>query len=60
LKIYIPYIYIYLLVGGMENWGLINFRSESILWNEETGTDIDKYGVVTLIAHEIAHQWFGK
>ncbi|KAL6628863.1 peptidase family M1-domain-containing protein [Neocallimastix sp. 'constans'] len=48
-----------LVFGGMENWGLINFRSESILWNEETGTDIDKYGVVTLIAHEIAHQWFG-
>ncbi|KAL6628860.1 peptidase family M1-domain-containing protein [Neocallimastix sp. 'constans'] len=48
-----------LVFGGMENWGLINFRSESILLNEETGTDIDKYGVVTLIAHEIAHQWFG-
>jgi hypothetical protein len=45
--------------GGMENWGLINLKPYYILWNEETGSIDDKCAIVMIIAHEIAHQWFG-
>jgi len=44
----------------MENWGLINLKPYYILWNEETGSIDDKCAIVMIIAHEIAHQWFGK
>ncbi|KAK5981991.1 hypothetical protein GCK32_002911 [Trichostrongylus colubriformis] len=38
--------------GAMENWGLITYR-ESVLWNDgETSGSL-------VIAHELAHQWFG-
>ena len=48
--------------GGMENSGAIVFTSSLFNRNSTAGTS-KTYGVpfgnVTLIAHEIAHQWFG-
>lgn len=45
--------------GAMENWGLITFRMTTILYNpRETSTESQEH-VATVIAHEIAHQWFG-
>ena len=48
--------------GGMENSGAIVFTSS--LFNSNATVDMSKtygipFGNVTLIAHEIAHQWFG-
>lgn len=45
--------------GGMENWGLITFREDLLLFNEESSTLADKQAIALVIAHELAHQWFG-
>jgi len=44
--------------GAMENWGLITFRSRLLLVDENTTLD-SKINIAYIIAHEIAHQWFG-
>ncbi len=44
--------------GAMENWGAITFRETAILVNENT-SGLTKKRVASVIAHEIAHQWFG-
>ncbi|EDV28938.1 uncharacterized protein TRIADDRAFT_20075 [Trichoplax adhaerens] len=45
--------------GAMENWGLITFRETSLLYNPKVGTISNFERVVTTVAHELAHQWFG-
>nr|XP_047146176.1 glutamyl aminopeptidase-like [Hydra vulgaris] len=45
--------------GAMENWGLITYRSDKMLINNELSTEIDKQATFLIIAHELAHQWFG-
>ena len=45
-------------MGAMENWGAITFREEYLLVNDATPTRL-KQRVVEVVAHEIAHQWFG-
>ncbi|XP_058801112.1 endoplasmic reticulum aminopeptidase 2-like isoform X2 [Phymastichus coffea] len=45
--------------GAMENWGLITYRETSILYDPaETSTAAHEW-VAVVIAHELAHQWFG-
>lgn len=44
--------------GAMENWGLITYRETALLANDQTAED-DREQIATVIAHEIAHQWFG-
>ncbi|XP_041102568.1 leucyl-cystinyl aminopeptidase-like isoform X2 [Polyodon spathula] len=44
--------------GAMENWGLITFRETTLLY-ENTSSLLDKQLVTIVIAHELAHQWFG-
>lgn len=45
--------------GAMENWGLITYREMALLADPAT-TSIGSYRyVATVIAHELAHQWFG-
>lgn len=44
--------------GAMENWGAITFRESVLLVNESTSSAVRKR-VAEVIAHEIAHQWFG-
>lgn len=45
--------------GAMENWGLITFRETTLLYNENSSSLMDKQFITTVIAHELAHQWFG-
>ncbi len=45
--------------GAMENWGLITYREVALI-ADPTVTSIDsKRYIATVIAHELAHQWFG-
>ena len=43
----------------MENWGLILYRETALLYNENKDTYSNKARVNTVVAHELAHQWFG-
>jgi puromycin-sensitive aminopeptidase len=45
--------------GGMENTAAIFYREGSLLLNEETASLSSKRDHATVVAHEIAHQWFG-
>ncbi|NXA89131.1 AMPN Aminopeptidase, partial [Melanocharis versteri] len=45
--------------GAMENWGLVTYRENSLLFDEAYSSIGNKERVVTVIAHELAHQWFG-
>ncbi|KAL0979300.1 hypothetical protein UPYG_G00183370 [Umbra pygmaea] len=45
--------------GAMENWGLITFRETSLLYDPVTSSASDRLWVTMVIAHELAHQWFG-
>lgn len=45
--------------GAMENWGLITFRESYLLVHPETTSVESKQYAALVIAHEIAHQWFG-
>jgi len=45
--------------GAMENWGLITYRSVCILFDMEKSSVSTKERVGIVIAHELAHQWFG-
>jgi aminopeptidase N/puromycin-sensitive aminopeptidase len=45
--------------GGMENTASIFYRDSALLLNESTASVFSKRGHATVIAHEIAHQWFG-
>jgi len=46
-------------IGAMENWGLLTFRETALLFHPSEGTLRSKQYVSILVAHEIAHQWFG-
>ncbi len=43
----------------MENWGLAVFRESALLMDNNTTSSAAKQRVVLIIAHELAHQWFG-
>uniref|UniRef100_T1J0H5 Aminopeptidase N n=1 Tax=Strigamia maritima TaxID=126957 RepID=T1J0H5_STRMM len=45
--------------GAMENWGLITYRETALLFDEKVSSILNKERVATVIAHELAHQWFG-
>ncbi|SQF53966.1 M1 family metallopeptidase [Streptococcus equi] len=44
--------------GAMENWGLITYR-EIYLLVDGNSTARSRQNVALVVAHEIAHQWFG-
>uniref|UniRef100_A0A3Q0SW09 Leucyl/cystinyl aminopeptidase n=1 Tax=Amphilophus citrinellus TaxID=61819 RepID=A0A3Q0SW09_AMPCI len=46
------------LAGAMENWGLITFRETTLLVGKNSSF-LEKQVVASVIAHELAHQWFG-
>ncbi|XP_037365785.1 aminopeptidase N [Talpa occidentalis] len=45
--------------GAMENWGLVTYRENSLLYDPDSSSIGNKERVVTVIGHELAHQWFG-
>jgi len=45
--------------GAMENWGAIAYNEGRFLYDPGGDSLRQKQGVYGIIAHEIAHQWFG-
>lgn len=45
--------------GAMENWGCITYREQTMLVDPENSTLTNKQYVAMVVAHELAHQWFG-
>ncbi|XP_047146431.1 glutamyl aminopeptidase isoform X1 [Hydra vulgaris] len=45
--------------GAMENWGLITYRLEYMLFNPNESAILNKKYIATTVSHELAHMWFG-
>lgn len=44
---------------AMENWGLVTYQEGTLLYEEGVSSRLLKEMIATIIAHELAHQWFG-
>ncbi|KAG5848584.1 hypothetical protein ANANG_G00100000 [Anguilla anguilla] len=44
---------------GMENWGLIVYSESILTYKEGIYTTAEKETTAIVVAHELAHQWFG-
>ena len=45
--------------GAMENWGAIFYFEKDLLIDPKISTQNDQREVYIVVAHEMAHQWFG-
>ncbi|MEE9173451.1 MAG: M1 family metallopeptidase, partial [Thermoplasmata archaeon] len=45
--------------GAMENWGAITYRERILLFDPRESSTITRQFIVDVMAHEIAHMWFG-
>ncbi len=45
--------------GAMENWGAVTYRDTALLLDPAKTSLAQKQRVAEVIAHELAHQWFG-
>jgi len=45
--------------GAMENWGLVTYREQSLLYDMSRDRFSRKEYVCSVVAHEMAHMWFG-
>ncbi|NWR78066.1 ERAP1 aminopeptidase, partial [Centropus unirufus] len=45
--------------GAMENWGLTTYRESALLYDPKRSSASSKLWITMVIAHELAHQWFG-
>jgi aminopeptidase N len=45
--------------GAMENWGAITFFESRLLFDPAASADAVRRGIFSILAHEMAHQWFG-
>lgn len=45
--------------GAMENWGAVTYRETALLLDPHKTSLPHKQRVVEVVAHELAHQWFG-
>ncbi|OWF45519.1 Endoplasmic reticulum aminopeptidase 1 [Mizuhopecten yessoensis] len=45
--------------GAMENWGLVTYRELYLLYEEGISTTSNLEVIAEIIAHELAHMWFG-
>ena len=46
-------------MGAMENWGLVTYREVDLMIDEDKASTAQLQRVGTVVAHELAHQWFG-
>jgi puromycin-sensitive aminopeptidase len=46
-------------MGAMENWGLVTYREQALLVNPKNTSLPSKQWAAMVVAHELAHQWFG-
>ncbi|XP_020088799.1 aminopeptidase M1-like [Ananas comosus] len=45
--------------GAMENYGLVTYRETALLFDDRHSAASNKQRVAIVVAHELAHQWFG-
>jgi len=45
--------------GAMENWGGITYYESVLLFDPENSSTETKQAIFAVVAHEMAHQWFG-
>jgi aminopeptidase N len=45
--------------GAMENWGAIFYFENEVLFDPKRTTESGRQRIFTVVAHEMAHQWFG-
>lgn len=45
--------------GAMENWGGITYNESILLFDPKTSSQGTKEAIFNVVAHEVAHQWFG-
>ncbi|KAG5839759.1 hypothetical protein ANANG_G00208350 [Anguilla anguilla] len=45
--------------GAMENWGLVTYRETNLLYDPIVSSNANKERTASIIAHELAHMWFG-
>jgi aminopeptidase N len=45
--------------GAMENWGGITYYESKLLFDPKTSSAETKQDIYEVLAHEMAHQWFG-
>merc|ERR1711962_360541 len=45
--------------GATEHWGLITYRETNLIYDENASSTANKERVAMVIAHELAHMWFG-
>ena len=45
--------------GAMENLGCITFRETALLVDKESSTQAELVRILDVVAHELAHMWFG-
>eukprot|EP01038_Epipyxis_sp_PR26KG_P009699 gene9699-13056_t len=46
-------------MGAMENWGLVTYRETALMIDDKKASSQSKQRVAIVVAHELAHQWFG-
>jgi aminopeptidase N len=45
--------------GAMENWGGVTYNEDALLFDPLTSSETTRQQIFLVIAHELAHQWFG-
>ncbi|XP_058118590.1 aminopeptidase N-like [Anopheles ziemanni] len=47
-------------MGAMENWGMITFREDYLIYEDEYNTTaMAKQSIAAVVTHELVHMWFG-